>query len=110
MSAPTRFTYMRRRATVLAVLLALSACGVQAGQRSIAATSDSPAPTNGVLGSNVGASTTTTPATTTTIAPTKLNITGSNGSQINDVIGNTISDLEDWWAGKFPEAYGGQPY
>ena len=102
---PTRSTYLRRRAVVLATLatlLVLSACGVQAGQRLAAG----PKKTDGIVGSNVAATTTTEAPTTTTTPPTKLDITGSDGSEVNDVVGNAITDLEEFWTTGFPKAYG----
>ncbi|MCU1369136.1 MAG: putative metalloprotease [Ilumatobacteraceae bacterium] len=98
----TNRTMRTRGALVLAALLALSACGVEAGQEQAAETrADAD-----IIGSDVADTTTTAPSTTVPPAPTDVDILGSDGSELNDVIGNTISDLEAFWTEVYPEAYG----
>ncbi|WP_426571263.1 neutral zinc metallopeptidase [Aquihabitans sp. McL0605] len=107
MNTPTRATYYRRRAVVLVGLLALSACGVQAGQKVASGTTPKRQDSN-ILGSDVTPPT-SAPATTTAAAvpPADVQINGSDGSEVDNVIGNAVSDLQDWWKTQFPKAYGG---
>lgn len=94
-----------RRGLVLAALVALSACGVEAGQEQAVKTRSNPQ----IVGSDVGETSTTTSSTTAPPPPPDVDITGSDGSELNDVIGNSISDLEAFWTDAYPEAYG-DPY
>ena len=102
MSASSRSNPARRRAVLVASLLVLSACGVQAGQRAATA----PPTNDNIIGTNATATSTTQPTTTTAPPATKVKINGSNGSQDNDVIGNAITDLQQFWTKAYPEAYG----
>lgn len=86
---------------VLAILLSLSACGVEAGQRELTSAKANDA----IVGSDVEETTTTTPTTTTPPPPPDVEIAGSDGSELNDVIGNAIVDLEAFWTDAYPEAY-----
>lgn len=107
MKTPTKATYLRRRAVVLAALLALSACGVQAGQKVASGTLGNSSNDGDIVGSDVeNATTSTTPQATTTLPPADVAIEGSDGSATNDVIGNAVADLESWWTDQFPKAYG----
>jgi predicted metalloprotease len=106
-SAPNWSKLTRRRAALvvgLAVLVTASACGVQAGEKSAVATHKN----SDIVGSDVE-DTSTTATTTTTTPPTDRDINGTNGSEVNDVIGNAIADLEAFWTDAYPEAYGA-PY
>ena len=102
MTAPNRSRRTRRGALLLGALLILSSCGVEAGEReasSVRTNNDS------VVGSDVEDTTTTAPTTTAPPPPTDVDITGSDGSEVNDVIGNAITDLEEFWTDAYPEAY-----
>lgn len=101
-----RIAPSRRRAALLAApltaLVLLSACGVEAGDRDAATTR-----TNAdIVGSNVEEAETTEATTTTAPPPTDVDIAGSDGSELNDVIGNAVADLEAFWTDAYPEAYG----
>jgi len=101
-TAPNRSRRTRRGALLLGALLILSSCGVEAGEReasSVRTNNDS------VVGSDVEDTTTTAPTTTAPPPPTDVDITGSDGSEVNDVIGNAITDLEEFWTDAYPEAY-----
>ena len=98
MKARNRSRAARRGALVLGALLVLSSCGVDAGKRDAASVRTQ----DGVVGSNVDDTTVPPP-------PPEVNIEGSDGSELNDVIGNAITDLEDFWTDAYPEAYG-EPY
>jgi len=100
-SASNRSKQVRRRALVLAALLSLSACGVEAGQEDAVSTRSN----DGIVGSDVADTSTTAPTTTAPPPPTDLDIFGSDGSELNDVIGNAITDLEAFWTDAYPEAY-----
>jgi predicted metalloprotease len=90
---------------VLAFLVGLSACGVDAGQVDLAS-SDGPRPDSDIVGSDVGETSTTAPTTTTPPPPpADVDIEGSDGSELNDVIGNAIADLEAFWTDAYPDAY-----
>lgn len=107
MTASNRSKAARRGGLVLGVLLVLSSCGVDAGKESAAGLR-----TEGnadIVGSDVEDTTTTAPTTTAPPRPTDVEISGSDGSELNDVIGNAISDLEAFWTDAYPEAYG-DPY
>ena len=101
MRATNRSKLVRRRAAVLAILLSLSACGVEAGQRELTTAKTNDA----IVGSDVEETTTTAPTTTTPPPPPDVEIAGSDGSELNDVIGNAIVDLEAFWTDAYPEAY-----
>jgi len=103
-TASNRSKATRRGALLLGALLVLSSCGVEAGKQDAAGTR-----TTGnadIVGSDVEDTTTTAPTTTAPPPPTDVDIAGSDGSELNDVIGNAISDLEAFWTDAFPEAYG----
>ncbi len=101
MSATNRSKLARRRALVLAVLVSLSACGVEAGRKDAVTTRSN----DGIVGSNVEDTSTTASTTTAPPPPADLEIAGSDGSELNDVIGNAIVDLEAFWTDAYPEAY-----
>ena len=101
MSASNRSQRTRRRALLVVGLLTLSACGVEAGQQDAVSTRSN----DGIVGSDVGETPTTAPTTTAPPPPTDVDIIGSDGSELNDVIGNAISDLEAFWTDAYPEAY-----
>jgi len=101
----TNRTKQARRALVLAALLSLSACGVQAGQKEAVTTHKDP----NIVGSDVASTTTSSSTTTAPPPPANVDIAGSDGSELNDVIGNTVSDLEAFWTDAYPKAYG-DPY
>ena len=105
MSAANRSRTARRGALVLGALLVLSSCGVESGRRDAASVRTN----DGVVGSDVVDTTTTAPATTGPPPPPEVDIAGSDGSELNDVIGNAITDLEDFWTDAYPEAYD-EPY
>lgn len=98
----TRPTDPRRRVAALlaASLVVLSACGVEAGSKAA-----SPVQSGDIVGSDVGETTTVPQTTTTTTPPTDVEITGTDGGEVNDVIGNAISDLEAFWTDAYPDAY-----
>ncbi|WP_421118521.1 neutral zinc metallopeptidase [Aquihabitans daechungensis] len=102
MSASNRSKLGRRRALVLAILVSLSACGVEAGQQDAATTRSN----DGIVGSDVEDTSTTAPTTTAPPPPTEVDIAGSDGSELNDVIGNAIADLEEFWSEAYPDAFG----
>ena len=106
-TTPSR-SLARRPGTLvaLAAVLLLGACGVEAGDG--ATTSSGLSGGGDIVGSDV-ADTTTTEATTTTIPATDVEIIGTDGSELNDVIGNAVTDLEAFWTDAYPEAYG-DPY
>ncbi len=101
MSTSKRSKAARRRALVLGALLALAACGVEAGQQETASTRSD----DGIVGSDAEGTFTTSPPTTVPPPPADVDITGSDGSELNDVIANAISDLEAFWADSYPEVY-----
>ncbi|MFN8018415.1 MAG: neutral zinc metallopeptidase [Acidimicrobiales bacterium] len=109
MQPPTPARSIRRRRvalTLAASVLVLSACGVQAGDKAASVRKANP---NVAVGG--ATSTTTSEATTTTTLPaTDLDIQGSDGSKLNDVIGSAIEDLQDYWKTAFPKAYDGAAY
>jgi predicted metalloprotease len=98
----TNRTTRARRALLLAVLVSLSACGVEAGQEQAVKTHADP----NIIGSDVEGTPTTAPSTTVPPPPADIDIIGNDGSELNDVIGNAISDLEAFWTDAYPEAYG----
>ena len=97
-----------RRARTLVVVAALAlplvGCGVEAG--------DTAPPDTGrsgddhIVGSDVGATTTTEAEATTTLPEVDVDIAGDDGSELNRVIANAIVDLEDFWDEQYPDVYG----
>ncbi|HWJ97915.1 MAG TPA: neutral zinc metallopeptidase [Acidimicrobiales bacterium] len=104
MTASNRPRGARWGALLLGVLLVFSSCGVEAGKRDASSTRTTGS--SDIVGSDVEDTTTTSPTTTAPPPPTDVDIAGSDGSELNDVIGNAISDLEAFWTDAFPEAYG----
>jgi predicted metalloprotease len=101
-SATNQPNRARGRALLLAVLVSLSACGVEAGEREAAVVR----PNADIVGSNVADTTTPAPTTTAPPPPSDVEIIGSDGGELNDTIGNAISDLEAFWTDAYPEAFG----
>jgi predicted metalloprotease len=93
---------------VVTLALTVSACGVEAGDQADQLrgqdgdASGAEGLTSGTIGQDVPA--------TTTVPRTVLAIEGSDGSQLNDVIGRAAEDLEAFWEVAYPEAYWNEPY
>jgi predicted metalloprotease len=101
--ATTRRRLARRRgALVLAALVTLSACGVEAGDEQAAVVR----PNADIVGSNVAETTAPAPTTTAPPPPNDVDIIGSDGSELNDTIGNAVADLEAFWTEAYPDAFG----
>jgi predicted metalloprotease len=92
----------RMVALLLALVVATAGCGVEAGEQSRARGDE-------VVVSGGGTQEDTASTTTTSQPPTDLDIAGSDGSELNDLLGATIVDLEAFWTEAYPEAYG-EPY
>ena len=103
----SKATYLRRRAVVVVALVTLSACGVQAGQNVASGSIDTRSQNGDIVGSDVAeTATSTTEQTATNLPPADVDIQGDDGSPTNQIIGNAVADLEDWWTEQFPKAYG----
>jgi predicted metalloprotease len=87
-------------AVTVVMLGAVAGCGVEAGEQQAA-----PAPRE-VLVSGGGSTESTDPTTTTSQPPTELDIAGSVGSELNDLLGAAVVDLEAFWTDAYPAAYG----
>jgi len=87
---------------VVASLLVLAGCGVEAGNR---AATGSRGDNVDIVGSDVAETTTTSQTTTTIAPPADLEIVGAADTETNAVAANAVADLEDWWTRAYPEAY-----
>jgi predicted metalloprotease len=64
----------------------------------------------GIVGAEVGPTSTTAAPTTTQPPPPDIEVTGDDGAPTNEIVVNAIADLSAWWAKEFPKVFDGKPF
>lgn len=86
------------------MIIVVAGCGIETGNGA------GPLATGGGDGDVVGSDITPTEPTsppTTAAAPVDVDIIGDDGSDLNRVAANAISDLDAWWTERYPDSFSG---